>query len=152
MQRAILAFLALSRGHAATMDQIVDALWADPPARAVNNVQQYISALRRILGADAVSTSGHGYQLVVSHGGAGDASIDGEGVDADRFHTLLVRAQVGRREGEPAAAAEHLAAALALHRGEPLGDLPDSPFVEPARARLHRSLLVSCQVGALAIC
>ena len=34
MQRALLGSLALARGHVMTRDQLVDALWADPPATA----------------------------------------------------------------------------------------------------------------------
>lgn len=52
MRRALLAFLALDVGRAAPMEDIVDALWADPPNQCVNAVQQYVAGLRRTLGAD----------------------------------------------------------------------------------------------------
>ena len=64
MQRAIIVYLALARSQTATSEQLIDAMWADAPSRAVNLVQQYISALRRTLGPDAIATTGHGYQLV----------------------------------------------------------------------------------------
>ena len=48
-----------------TRDQLVDALWSDPPANAVNAVQQYVSALRGRLGRDRIVTVGTGYRLDV---------------------------------------------------------------------------------------
>jgi predicted ATPase/DNA-binding SARP family transcriptional activator len=131
MQRAVLACLAMARNGAMSMEELVDALWASPPNRTVNLVQQYVSALRRALGADAITTTGHGYQLVLEQGG----------VDAHELRRLLTESIEARQTGEPARAAQLVSQALALDRGTPLSDLPDSPFVEPARAMLEQTML-----------
>ena len=125
------AYLALAREHSATKDQLVDALWSTPPGRATNIIQQYVSALRRTLGASTIVTTGQGYQLVVAP----------ENVDTHAFRRLVDRADEARNAGHPAHAATLLTEALALHRGEPLSGMPDSPFVEPAQASLQRALL-----------
>ena len=65
MQRAIIVYLALARSQTATSEQLIDAMWADAPSRAVNLVQQYISAPPAARWAPTPSaTTGHGYQLV----------------------------------------------------------------------------------------
>ena len=132
MQRAVIAFLALAHGHAATNEQLVAALWHDPPVRAANLVQQYVHALRRALGPEVIVTAGHGYRL--------SADTEPDAVDVDTFRRLLAQAHA-RRVDDPAAAARLITRALALHRGEPLEDLPDCPFIEPNRARMNEHLL-----------
>lgn len=140
MQRALLAYLALARGRAATREQLVDALWTVPPGRAVNVIQHYVSALRHTLGAPALVTTGRGYEL----------SVAAEDVDAHSFRLLEKRADEACQEGALQVAARLHGQALALYRGEPLSDLPDSPFVDASRVALQR-MLVGAQLKAIAV-
>ncbi|EWT02332.1 LuxR family transcriptional regulator [Intrasporangium oryzae NRRL B-24470] len=133
MQRALLASLALARGHVLTRGQLVDALWANPPATAVNSVQQHVSALRAGLGQEAIVTAGASYRL----------RVDPVSVDVSRFHALVAEARRRRKTGDAAAASRLLWEAVGLWRGAALADLPDCPFVAPARAGLDDALLAA---------
>src|SRR5687768_423988 len=58
-QRALLLDLLINRGRRVGRDRLIDDLWAeDPPATAPGVLQNYISALRRILGAETIETIG----------------------------------------------------------------------------------------------
>ena len=126
MQRALLAALALARAYTLTRDQIVEALWNDPPAKSVNTVQQYVSALRARIGRDHLSTTDSGYRLDVATGS----------VDADRLTDLVTQARGRGRTGDLGGCRRACAAALTMQRGEPLAGLPDVPFVGRARTTL----------------
>ena len=80
-RRGLLALLALESGVVVPVETLVDRLWGDdPPASAVNVVQTYVSAWRRVLGGreGVLRTVGAGYSLV----------IDDERCDYARFRTL----------------------------------------------------------------
>lgn len=99
-QRTLLALLALHVGSAVRLASIEDVLWDDePPPSATKVVQTYVSRLRKLLGADSIQFAPSGYTL--------DAGVS---VDAVRFREL-----VEERE---------FAQALALWRGNALGDVP----------------------------
>src|SRR5580692_9958105 len=56
-QRLLLARLALAEGRLVQVSQLIDDLWEDrPPDSAMNALQVYVSALRKLLGATAVKT------------------------------------------------------------------------------------------------
>jgi DNA-binding SARP family transcriptional activator len=115
-QRAVLALLLTRPNQVVSADRLVDELWgAAPPRTAANTIQQYVSQLRRLLGADRITTRPPGYALRVE---AGE-------LDLQRFEVLV-------RRGDPAA----LGDALALWRGAPLADLADEPFAQAEIARL----------------
>jgi predicted ATPase/DNA-binding SARP family transcriptional activator len=124
-QRALLAELLLSRGAAVPRERLVDALWGErPPASALNSLQIYVHGLRRAVGADRVETRGSAYRV----------RVEPDELDLARFERLLARGRRALDEGAAAEAAERLAAALDLWRGEPLGDLGDSPVRQAAAA------------------
>src|SRR6185436_805457 len=105
-------------------DRLMEALWGDePPERAANALQVYVSQLRKALGADVIVTQRRGYLV---------HAADGE-LDLERFESLVAES----RRLEPAAAARLLREALSLWRGEPLADLADVPYVEGERRRLE---------------
>jgi len=61
-QRALLIDLLIHRGQVLGRDRLIDDLWGDdPPTTAPGVLQNYVSQLRRSLGADAVRTVGSGY-------------------------------------------------------------------------------------------
>ena len=131
MQQAMLAALALAHGHALTRDQIVDALWEQPPAQAANTIQQYVSALRTRIGRDHLATTSSGYRL----------DLAGGVVDTARLAELTSQARGRRRAGDLGGCRRACAAAVALPRGEPLSGLPDLPFVSEARAAVTRAVV-----------
>ncbi len=139
MQRAVLAALALARGTA-TMDALIDALWDDPPAKATNVVQQYVSSLRRQLGRQHLVTASSGYDL----------NLEGGYLDAERFETLAHEATRRRRAGDLGGSSRLLTQASALVRGEVLADLPDVPLVRGSRLSLERAV-VETEVLRLAV-
>jgi DNA-binding SARP family transcriptional activator len=123
--RALLTILLLDANRVVSRDRLMEALWGDePPERATNALQVYVSQLRKALGADVIVTQPRGYLVHVA---------DGE-LDLERFESLVAES----RPLEPAAAAARLLReALSLWRGEPLADLADVPYVEGERRRLE---------------
>jgi DNA-binding SARP family transcriptional activator len=122
--RALLTILLLDANRVVSRDRLMEALWGDdPPERATNALQVYVSQLRKALGPDVIVTQPRGYLV---HVAAGE-------LDLERFESLVAES----RHSEPAAAARLLCEALSLWRGEPLADLADVPYVEGERRRLE---------------
>jgi predicted ATPase/DNA-binding SARP family transcriptional activator len=135
-QRALLALLLLHANEVVSRERLIDGLWGDdPPETAANALQVAVHGLRRALGATRIETRGSGYLVRVEPGE----------LDLDRFRRLVERAR-----GLDAAAAEPLAEALALWRGEPLADLADASFarVEAERLRELRWAAVEQRIDA----
>lgn len=127
-QATVLAVLASRAGQSVTVDRLVGALWGeDPPPTARNTLQVHVSALRRLLGADAIESGRESYRY------SGDPS----GVDVLRFAELAQRGSDAVAE-RPAEAARLLRAALSLYRGDLLEGVPTLPALEIERERLRR--------------
>src|SRR5439155_13560666 len=78
-QRALLALLLTRPNEVVSTDRLVDDLWgADPPKRALNTIQYYISQLRKTLGADRIITRPPGYLM----------RVEPEELDLARFERL----------------------------------------------------------------
>jgi DNA-binding SARP family transcriptional activator/class 3 adenylate cyclase len=123
-QRAVLALLLLHAGHPLSTERIVDELWGEaPPKTATASVQNTISQLRRLLGAERLVTRPAGYVLVVG---------DGES-DLARFEGLVARS----RAVEPEERTTLLAEALGLWRGDPLADLEHETFAQEEIRRME---------------
>ena len=57
-QRAVLALLLLEPGRTVSVDRLIDALWGEnPPRTATTSLQNFISQLRKTLGADVTFTT-----------------------------------------------------------------------------------------------
>ena len=102
-QRALLALLALRAGEVVPTDRLVDELWGDePPKAAVGSLQNFVSELRKMLGADVLVTRSPGYLL----------DIPRDAVDVHRFERIVREAGqrgAGAAGGEPAGSARALA-------------------------------------------
>ncbi len=120
-ESALLALLLVRRADVLANDRIVDELWGEtPPENATKSVQVYISRLRKVLGADRIETTPGGYRIRLEPGE----------LDVERFEEL--------------AAAGRPKEALALWRGEPLGDFRYASFAQSEARRLeelHRGLV-----------
>ncbi|WP_410586539.1 BTAD domain-containing putative transcriptional regulator [Amycolatopsis sp. lyj-23] len=116
--RTLLAVLAAEAGRVVSVAALGRALWgADAPAHADRTVRTYLSRLRGTVGSGVIVTRPPGYVLHL----APDA------LDAARFERLAADGRRVLAAGEPAAARERLAGALALWRGhaayEEFGDV-----------------------------
>ena len=127
-QRAVLALLLLGEGRVVSTDRLLDALWGEqPPRTAATSLQNLISSLRKLLGAETVVTQPPGYVLRVEPGS----------LDLTRFEALVEQA----RGLAAAERADVLRGALALWRGSPLADLAFEGFAGPEILRLEELAL-----------
>ncbi|MDX3194340.1 AfsR/SARP family transcriptional regulator [Streptomyces sp. MN03-5084-2B] len=106
--RTLLAVLAAEAGRVVSVPALGRALWGeDAPAQADRTVRTYLSRLRGTLGSEAILTRPPGYVLRLAP----------QALDAARFERLAAEGRRVLAAGEPAAARQHLAAALALWHG-----------------------------------
>lgn len=126
-ERAVVAFLALRAGRTAAVADLVDALWGEaPPATAVKSLQSYVARVRAAIGRDALVAAADGYRL----------AVEPDCVDAVRFERLLDSAAGLSAEGRAGECVIVLNEALALWRGTPYSDLPDSHLARNEAVRL----------------
>jgi DNA-binding SARP family transcriptional activator len=125
-QRAVLAHLVLRANQLVPADTLIDEVWGEePPEKARNVIQTYVSHLRKALGPDRIQSHGPGYRL----------RLDPSELDATRFAELM-------RDGkkalpvDPNVAVATLEDALALWRGPALADLADQSSLLAEAARL----------------
>lgn len=125
--RVVLQALATRPGRPVSAEELMDALWADhPPVSAAKNLQSCVVRLRKTLGAAAISTSAHGYALM----------LPADGIDALEFEAQAARARELLAVGEADRVVFLLEKALALWRGHPFSDLPDWPPAQREAGRL----------------
>ncbi|MCS7479427.1 BTAD domain-containing putative transcriptional regulator [Umezawaea endophytica] len=135
-QRTLLALLLVNADHAVSLDTLIDAVWDDrPPTTAKRQVQNSVSALRRLLEAGerdpdpavapTIAAEGSGYRL----------RLGASTLDASLFQARVDEARRLSAAGETGAAAAEFRAGLRLWRGPALAGLPGRAF-EAAAARL----------------
>jgi predicted ATPase/DNA-binding SARP family transcriptional activator len=135
-EAAVLAALATAPGRPISVDRLVDAVWGDdPPARAVNALQVYVSHLRQALGREAIATGPSGYTLVIDEGE----------IDAGRFNELAAAGARALEQDEPSRAADLLRGALDLWGGVPFGFLADREWFRPHVTRLEEARLTTLE-------
>jgi DNA-binding SARP family transcriptional activator len=123
-QRALLGLLLMRVGQVVATDRLIDHLWGEqPPRTASTSLQNLVSQLRKLLGADVLATRPPGYVL----------RVDAASLDLGRFERLVAEA----RGAEPPARAAKLREALALWRGAPLADLSFETFAQNEIRRLE---------------
>jgi DNA-binding SARP family transcriptional activator/tetratricopeptide (TPR) repeat protein len=141
--RGLLAVLLLDHGHAVSVDRLVDTLWgAEPPARALGVVQQYVSSLRRSFqtasGRPVISTWGRGYCI----------EIEPHQLDLTVFTAAMAKARAALRTGRAVDAARDIRAALALWRGDPLGGASLAHDTQVARLQEERLAALEDRIEA----
>ncbi len=95
--RRLLGRLAIDRGRAVSDDELIDALWASPPASARKTLHGYVHRLRRIVGPTGVVRVGSGYRLadvatdldVVSQWRAAARAAAAKGLNEEAAELLL---------------------------------------------------------------
>ena len=126
-QRALLLNLLIHRGQVVSRDRLIEDLWAgSPPSTGLGVLQNYISQLRKALGAGVVVTRGQGYVL----------EVEPAAVDSVRFERLVDEARTALQNRDPAGAVDRVRRALALWRGPALADAAGEPFAQAEIARL----------------
>ncbi|WP_436788728.1 AfsR/SARP family transcriptional regulator [Yinghuangia sp. YIM S10712] len=134
--RLLLTRLALDAGRPVPTESLVDAVWErDGPAGAANALQSLVSRLRRMLGAEAVTSGPAGYTL----------ALDPGAVDAHQFERVVARGRRLLAEGDPAAAESALTEALGLWRGAALADAPAASFAVGPATRLEELRLTAIE-------
>ena len=110
-QRAVLAMLLLHAGRPVSRDRLIDGLWGEsPPVSAGHTLDDYVSRLRRLLGADRIERRPSGYLIRVEPGE----------LDLERFEALLERRCAAAAAGDAVTARAVLGDALGLWRGAAL--------------------------------
>lgn len=117
--REVLSILTVRAPAAVTLDELADLLWDDPPPSTVKTLRAHLSRIRAALavapgGADVERVGRAGYRLM----------IEPDATDVGLVATARTRARRLLGDGRPDSAAEVLAEARALWRGDP--ELPDT--------------------------
>ncbi|HEX2030483.1 MAG TPA: BTAD domain-containing putative transcriptional regulator [Actinomycetota bacterium] len=126
-QRAVLAHLLFRANQVVPVETLIDEIWGEePPERARNVIQTYVSHLRKALGRDRIQSHGPDYRL----------SLDPSELDATRFEELVRQAKKALAV-DPSVAVGTLDDALALWRGPALADFADQSSLLAEAARLE---------------
>jgi WD40 repeat protein/DNA-binding SARP family transcriptional activator len=132
-RRRLFALLASRAGRVVGVDAIVEALWGEePPPTAAKTIQSHVARLRSSLsavGRELIETTPGGYRL----------RAEGVEVDADVFDRLTSDGHRRVATGDLTGAVSVLTEALAMWRGSPYADFPDSEFAVHERTRLVES-------------
>ncbi|WP_329406323.1 tetratricopeptide repeat protein [Streptomyces sp. NBC_00704] len=135
---AVLSALVVHLGQVLSTERLVDFVWDEQaPATAAALVATHVSAVRRALArigaADTIRTRPPGYL----------AELDPSQVDARRFERLLTAGRASAAGGRPEEAAELLASALGLWRGQEALEGLGQSFARIEAARLAELRLVA---------
>jgi DNA-binding SARP family transcriptional activator/pimeloyl-ACP methyl ester carboxylesterase len=138
--RAVLAMLLAHPNHVVSAGRLTEELWPGQPAdRATHSLQVRLSQLRQALRLageeDRLVTRSPGYLIRAAP----------EEVDATRFEQLAAEGAAALADGDPAAAARRLEAALSLWRGTAFADIETAPFAQAEASRLEEERLAALE-------
>jgi DNA-binding SARP family transcriptional activator len=137
-QRALLVNLIVHHGKVVSRDRLIEDLWAgSPPSTGLGVLQNYISQLRKVLGATVVVTRGTGYLL----------DVDPDSIDSVRFERLVEQGRTALQAGDPSHAGQVVGEALGLWRGPALADIATEAFAQAEISRLHELRAVAVELG-----
>ncbi|MBF6052930.1 SARP family transcriptional regulator [Streptomyces eurocidicus] len=141
-QQAFLAVLLLREERAASVADVVEALWGEnPPPRAVGTLRTYVSRLRKLL--EPERAAGESPQVLVSVPDGYVLHVPREAVDLARFEDHVASAGRARAAGQLAEARARLRLALEPWQDDPL------PGVPGAAMDAHRARLADQRLTAL---
>ena len=140
-QRQIMALLALNAGRVVTVSALTEELWGDyPPLSSATTLQTYILQLRNRLAAAVPGRQEIRQLLSTRHGGylLDETACQ---IDIDQFGRLARAGRAAAETGDPGAASELLARALALWRGPALVDVHLGRLLELEATSLEETRL-----------
>uniref|UniRef100_A0AAU2A1B7 Tetratricopeptide repeat protein n=1 Tax=Streptomyces sp. NBC_00093 TaxID=2975649 RepID=A0AAU2A1B7_9ACTN len=136
---ALLTAGLLDAERVVSVDRLIDAVWGErPPDTAAKLVQSYVSRLRQALHRP------NRPEVIVTRPGGYHFRADEAELDVRRFQNLLTHGRTEARNGEHAAAADTLAAALDLWRGPALGG-PETSTLQLEAARLEEMRMTAVE-------
>ena len=142
-QRAVLALLLLHANEVVSQERLIDELWdGSPPESGRTALQMHVSQLRKLLDPDAARGD---EELLVTRAPGYVLRVERDRIDVGRFEALVAAGTAALSNGNPDAAHEHLAGALALWRGHALGDLVAVPFAQAEALRLEELRLAAIE-------
>lgn len=134
--RALLGLLTAFSGRVLSRDEAIDILWPDAsPAAAVNNLNQAVFQLRRLI--DPTYRDGESPQYILSSAESVEFSPDLVHTDLDEARRHLRRSD---QATNPVEAQGLLAATVRLIRGEFLPELRYEDWAAPVQATIHSEL------------
>ena len=135
-QRSVLAILLLRSGEVVPSEQLIDLVWGEaPPPTAATALQGYISQLRKVV--EPARAAGVAPRVILTAPPGYVLRLDPGQLDLDLFEGLVARGREHLAAGQPQAAADALAEALALWHGPALANVRDEPFAQDAIRRLE---------------
>ena len=142
-ERLVLAQLVARANNVVPIDALVEAVWADhPPRSAERTLQAYVARLRGIFEPDR--PPGVESTMLIRTGSGYRLHAESWQVDALRFEELAKRGAQQLRDGDGAALLT-LREALALWRGDALGEFRDVEACEAEARRLEEMRLVALE-------
>ncbi|WP_184982980.1 ATP-binding protein [Sphaerisporangium rubeum] len=146
-QAYLLAVLLMRAGRPVSSSELIDLVWGDAmPASALNLVQKYVGALRRLLEPDLPARASGTYLHRRNNGYQFDDS--GVALDLTEFRRLLGLARAARDAERFEEGAEAYKEALARWRGAAGDGLTLSAAATPLFASVNRELLDACVEAA----
>lgn len=142
-QQAFLAVLLLRQERAASVADVVEALWGgNPPLRAVGALRTYASRLRKLL--EPERAAGESPRVLVSVPDGYALHVPREAVDLARFEDHVASAGRARAAGQLEEARARLRLALEPWQGDPLRGVPGAAM-DAHRARLADQRLTALE-------
>jgi DNA-binding SARP family transcriptional activator/ABC-type branched-subunit amino acid transport system substrate-binding protein len=127
-ESSLLAILLLHANEPVSADRLIRELWGErSPENAAKSVQQYVSRLRKSLGAERLLTTPGGYVL----------QVEPDELDCDRFQRLATEGRSALESGDAKSADRLLSTALGLWRAPALADFRYDGFAQEAIRRLE---------------
>lgn len=134
-QRTLLAALLARPRHPVSTATLTEALWNGiPPVTATETLRSHVMGLRRALGPQ-------GGQRVLARYPGYLIDVGERELDATVFAAGVRRATEAERGERWTNCVSELTAALALWRGMPLSDVPESALVDETATALHELYL-----------
>jgi len=126
-QRRLLSILLLHRDSIIDRNRLIDRMWGHrPPPSALNALHVHISALRKVLPRDVITTTNSGYHI----------DVEGYSLDVSDFDCL---ASAVRQQHDAMERVALTRRALELWRGDPYQELVDDTFALPEVTRLNET-------------
>ena len=139
----MLALLLLNAGRVVSTDSLVDALWGEsPPRTAGTSLQNFVSQLRKVLGAETLVTRPPGYVLAVEPSASTSSASSACGERGAR-----AAARAARRDAARARSSSGAASALADFRYEPWAEIEAARLDELRLATVEERIDAELEPG-----